>query len=78
MALFNAPVPLKNHAMYAVAAARDIVRKMDELHNLWSQKGYPHLSITVGINTANCFVGNIGSRNRVSYTALGDGVNVAR
>jgi Adenylate and Guanylate cyclase catalytic domain len=33
--------------------------------------------IRIGLNCANVLVGNVGSSTRLSYTALGDGVNVA-
>ncbi|HWN78723.1 MAG TPA: adenylate/guanylate cyclase domain-containing protein, partial [Bradyrhizobium sp.] len=40
-------------------------------------EGRPRINIRIGLNCANVLVGNVGSSSRLSYTALGDGVNVA-
>ena len=40
-------------------------------------EGRPRIHIRIGLNCAHVLVGNVGSSNRLSYTALGDGVNVA-
>jgi len=37
----------------------------------------PRLQVGIGINTGQCFVGNMGSSQRFNYTAMGDSVNVA-
>jgi len=42
-----------------------------------SAEGRPRIHIRIGLNCANVLVGNVGSSSRLSYTALGDGVNVA-
>jgi len=41
-----------------------------------ADKGWP-IDFRIGINTASCQVGNFGSWDRLNYTAIGDGVNVA-
>jgi hypothetical protein len=43
----------------------------------WEAEGRPRIRIRIGLNCANVLVGNVGSSARLSYTALGDGVNVA-
>lgn len=78
MALFNAPIPVEDHAIKAVTAIARIQQKMAELNHMWKEKNYPEFYIIAGINSSNCLVGNIGCTDRISYTALGDGVNVAR
>ena len=42
-----------------------------------STEGRPRIRIRIGLNCATVLVGNVGSSARLSYTALGDGVNVA-
>jgi adenylate cyclase len=41
-----------------------------------ADKGW-HVDFRIGLNTAPCQVGNFGSWDRLNYTAIGDGVNVA-
>src|SRR5206468_6123806 len=45
--------------------------------DVWETEGRPRIHLRIGLNCANVLVGNVGSSNRLSYTALGDGVNVA-
>eukprot|EP00667_Euglena_gracilis_P001202 EG_transcript_1202 len=77
MAMWNAPQRRPGHERDAVAAAlamQDVVLK---LHDGWEQRGLPILKFRLGINTGVCLVGNFGCSYRVSYTCLGDGVNLA-
>ncbi len=77
MAFWGAPVEIENHALGACRSAMRIVRGMERLNRGWIAQGKPPMGIRVGVNTAEVLVGNIGSDDRLSYTALGDGVNVA-
>jgi adenylate cyclase len=60
-----------------VSAAVHLKKRLVWLNGQWKSFGYPHLNIRVGINTARCLVGNVGSVQRMQFTALGDGVNIA-
>lgn len=73
MALFGAPLPCNDHAVKACAAALKIREKMAELN---TQFGY-NLNVRVGVGTGDAIVGNMGSRERFDYTAMGDTVNTA-
>jgi hypothetical protein len=50
---------------------------MERVNDGWEAEGRPRIRIRIGLNCANVLVGNVGSSARLSYTALGDGVNVA-
>jgi adenylate cyclase len=77
MALFGAPVDDPNHAEHAVAAAVDMVRELGELNNGWAVRGMSQLDIGVGVNSGDMIAGNIGSSAIMSYTVIGDNVNLA-
>jgi adenylate cyclase len=76
MGLFGAPVPDDRHADHAVAAALDMTGTLDRLNAKWSAEGKPRLNIGVGINTGEMIAGNIGSEAIMSYTVIGDAVNL--
>jgi len=76
MALFGAPVDDPNHAEHAVATAMDMVRELGELNSNWAERGLPQLDIGIGINSGDMIAGNIGSSSIMSYTVIGDNVNL--
>ena len=76
MAFWGAPVEDPDHARNAVLAALEMQRECATL-NAKLPRGWPRLSIGVGVNTGNVRVGDMGSRVRRAYTAMGDAVNVA-
>ncbi|MBI5400542.1 MAG: adenylate/guanylate cyclase domain-containing protein, partial [Candidatus Yonathbacteria bacterium] len=73
MALFGAPLPYSDHAAKACAAALKI---RDAVAGLNSHFGY-NLNVRIGLGTGDAIVGNMGSRERFDYTAMGDTVNTA-
>jgi class 3 adenylate cyclase/ABC-type nitrate/sulfonate/bicarbonate transport system substrate-binding protein len=77
MAFWNAPVERPDHVLRACAAAVRAARRMERVNDAWEAEGRPRIQIRIGLNCANVLVGNVGSSSRLSYTALGDGVNVA-
>lgn len=77
MAFWNAPVQRADHVLRACAAAVRAARRMEHVNDVWEAEGRPRIHIRIGLNCANVLVGNVGSSSRLSYTALGDGVNVA-
>jgi len=77
MAFWGAPVPNERHAVDACAAALDLQRRLEQQRRDAERSGRPALNIRIGINTGRMLVGNIGSRERLSYTVIGDPVNVA-
>ena len=76
MGLFGAPVADPRHADHAVAAALDMLRELDRLNAGWVAQGRPTLEIGIGINSGEMIAGNIGSDTVMSYTVIGDAVNL--
>jgi adenylate cyclase len=77
MAFWNAPRDQENHALLAIRCAYDCVNRAHELQERLLAKGLPPVRYGIGINTGPAVVGNMGSRSRLQYTALGDTVNTA-
>jgi adenylate cyclase len=75
MGLWNAPLPEAQHALRACRAAEAIRRAMRALPRPDGRQSSP--SIRIGINSGVALIGNVGSAERLSYTAIGDVVNVA-
>jgi adenylate cyclase len=77
MAFWGAPALLDDHAWRACVSAMRIQRGMDLLNERWTADGHSPLKVRIGIHSDAVLVGNIGSAERMSYTVLGDGVNLA-
>lgn len=81
MVEFGAPVKQTDHALRALRAALALEQVAREI-NLWmaqrfAGRGLPEFHIGVGVHTGEVVMGNIGSSQRMEYTAIGDTVNVA-
>ena len=77
MAFWGAPEHLPDHAARALRAAAEIQRRVRADNARRSAAGQPEIAIRVGIHTGPVVVGNIGSRNRINYTSVGDAVSIA-
>ncbi len=77
MAFWGAPIEDPDHARHAVAAALEMVRRLEVLGDEFEARGWPRLAMRIGINTGPMSVGNMGSQFRMAYTVLGDAVNLA-
>ena len=76
MALFGAPLDDEDHAEHAVQTALAMATALNELNRQWHSQGRPTLDIGIGINTGEMVAGNIGSDTIMSYTVIGDAVNL--
>lgn len=76
MGLFGAPLADARHADHAVAAALEMSTELDRLNVVWRAQGRPVLDIGIGINSGEMIAGNIGSSAIMSYTVIGDAVNL--
>ncbi|WP_044290907.1 adenylate/guanylate cyclase domain-containing protein [Rivularia sp. PCC 7116] len=78
MAVFGAPLPLtENHAWRAVQAALDMRHRLKEFNERRIVQEQPQIKIGIGISSGEVVSGNIGSRKRMDYTVIGDGVNLS-
>jgi len=77
MAFWGAPALLEDHAWHACVAALRIQHGMKALNARWNEQELKPLNIRIGIHSDAVLVGNLGSRERMGYTVIGDGVNVA-
>jgi adenylate cyclase len=77
MAFWNAPTRIDDHAVRACRAALRCIDATRELYASPDWQGLPALFTRFGLHTARVMVGHFGSPDRLSYTALGDGVNLA-
>ena len=77
MAIFGAPLDLKDHEDWAIKCASIIETNMEALNLEFEAKGLPPIKIGIGINSGEAIIGNMGSEQRFDYTAIGDAVNIA-
>ncbi len=76
-AVFGAPVPVKDHARLAVRAALEMRRRLGLVNQRLAQQGYAPLRNGIGIHTGEVLAANIGGGDRLSYSLVGDTVNLA-
>jgi len=77
MAFWGAPLPVADHADRALDAALDMHRTLRELNQSLSARGLPPVRVHIGVNTGEAVVGDLGTRFRRAYTAIGDCVNLS-
>ena len=76
MAIFGAPLEQKDHAYRACMAALEMRNRRQAMQPIWKSMGRPILGARTGVNSGTMMVGNVGSKYRFSYGALGDDVNL--
>lgn len=72
LCIFGAPVRHEDHAARALRAARSLRARVEELRGR-----HPQLDAGIGVSTGEVVAGNVGSRQRLEYTVIGDPVNEA-
>jgi len=77
VAFFGAPNYLENQAETACMACIEMQKRLSKLREKWKTEGKPELFMRIGISTGPAVVGNMGSKNRMDYTMMGDTVNTA-
>jgi len=81
MAVFGAPVPYPDFAARAVTSALKMKKIATDFQSWMDQrfpdKKLPAFRVGIGLHTGVAVIGNIGSQQRMGYTAIGDTVNIA-
>ncbi len=77
IAFYGAPNALENQAETACLTCVDMQHRLVVLREKWHREGKPELKMRIGLSTGPAVVGNMGSRNRMDYTMMGDTVNTA-
>ena len=77
MAVFGAPIAMEDDAERALRAALAMKGNLQNFNRRWIEKLGDPLSLHIGVNTGLVIAGNVGSDLRMSYTVMGDTVNVA-
>ena len=72
-ALWGSPLPEKDHAYKAVKCALAIQEKLKTQH----KEGIPPINLGIGICSGPAVVGNMGSKQRQEFTAIGDTINTS-
>jgi adenylate cyclase len=77
MAFWGSPYPQQDHAVRACRCGLEMMQTLERLNRKWLAEGKREAAMGVGINTGPVNVGNMGSNKRLSWTVMGDNVNLA-
>ncbi|MEA3064293.1 MAG: adenylate cyclase [Sphingomonadales bacterium] len=81
LAFWNAPLDDPDQHENAARAALEMLRRLEELNETMAERkdaSWPgRVEIGIGLNAGPCCVGNMGSAQRLSYSLIGDTVNLA-
>ncbi|TVQ19919.1 MAG: adenylate/guanylate cyclase domain-containing protein [Leptolyngbya sp. DLM2.Bin15] len=77
MAVFGAPLTLETHAWKAVQSALDMRHRLELFNTERHRSGDRELHIGIGLSSGEVVCGNIGSKKRMDYTVIGDGVDIS-
>jgi adenylate cyclase len=77
MAFWNAPEPQDDYVRMACLGVLRASRRIDELNICFRREGAAEMPTRFGIHVGEAVVGNVGTADRMNYTALGHAVNLA-
>jgi len=77
IAIFGAPKPDEDHAYNCVACTMAIQKDLKDAQDQFKIPGGMEVITRVGVNSGMMTVGNVGAEGRISYTAMGDAMNLA-
>lgn len=76
MLLFGVPAEDTDHLFHAVACAVALQTLVDRLNRQRAERGQQQVQFRIGVNCGPMLAGNMGSRERMEYTVVGDAVNL--
>jgi class 3 adenylate cyclase len=77
MAIFGAPLPQPDHRERAVRAALEMLEMIEAFNAEQARRGAIEVRIGIGIASGALVAGFTGTQQRMTYTAVGDAVNLA-
>jgi adenylate cyclase len=77
VAFWGAPIAETEHADLAVDAALAIVQRVREFNEERRSQGLVEVRVRMGLASGEALVGDLGTRFRIAYTAVGDCINLA-
>jgi class 3 adenylate cyclase len=77
MAIFGAPLPRDDHRDRAVRAALEMLELVELFNREQAQRGRVEIRIGIGVASGPLVAGFTGTEQRVTYTCVGDSVNLA-
>lgn len=75
LVVFGAPNPMIDHAQRALAAARAMLKAIEELNRELAEAGKPEIAVGMGLDTGEVVAGHVGSDRRMEFTLIGVPVN---
>lgn len=77
MSVFGSPIASPYHLEHGVKAAMAIKFAVEEMNTICRKRGITQLDVGIGLDSGTVIVGNMGSKMRMEYTAMGSAVNMA-
>ena len=77
MALWGVNVNVENHALLATKCALDMMQAIEDMNRRSAEKNIPPIDIGIGLASGEMIAGYMGSTQAMSYTVIGDTVNLA-
>ncbi|MBF0486924.1 MAG: adenylate/guanylate cyclase domain-containing protein [Nitrospirae bacterium] len=77
MAFWGAPVVSEEDELNSCRASVNCLRALDKVNREFKGKGFPNISLRIGMHKGDVIAGNMGSNRLYNFTVIGDTVNLA-
>jgi adenylate cyclase len=78
LSVWGAPEAIVNDSVFAIRAALNMQNAIVGFNQILESRGATPLAMGIGIHSGKFIAGNIGSKDRMEYTIIGDDVNTAK